>query len=213
MADTVDIYGKATFAQIDAMRNDNKILRSMYRRGHIQKFYQYPPPPNNSEYTRNELKYIAQMGKNLSGDRRNFINSCNDDILRMYSEVVLKRGIYADVEMMADLVLPYNSVILLLKYKFNRPRPYQIAKSRGVLIIPCVENLPNNPSYPSGHAISVFILADYFSTKYPDHTEFFWDAANDMSLSRIQGGVHYPSDEFAGYLFYRMLKHYNYFGW
>jgi membrane-associated phospholipid phosphatase len=56
-------------------------------------------------------------------------------------------------------------------------------------------------SFPSGHAITAFVLADVFTERYPAHRWIPWVAyplAAVVGLSRVTLETHFPSDVFAG---------------
>jgi membrane-associated phospholipid phosphatase len=81
-----------------------------------------------------------------------------------------------------------------LKYSINRERPY--------ITYPDITRNSNggNPSFPSGHASSAFATATSLSLAYPKWyiivPSFTW--AGTVAYSRMDLGVHYPSDVLAG---------------
>jgi membrane-associated phospholipid phosphatase len=87
---------------------------------------------------------------------------------------------------------------LSAKYIVNRPRPYitypNYFDPRG---------LEGSPSFPSGHTSLAFSTATSLSLYNPKWyvivPSFTWAAA--VGYSRLNEGVHYPSDVFAGALF------------
>ena len=86
--------------------------------------------------------------------------------------------------------------MLDLKYHYNRPRPYKLAKE---FEIPLDTNEIKNttadsPSYPSGHAAQSILISNYLSELYPSHKMEFMKLGKDIAKSRIIAKVHYPSD-------------------
>ncbi|MCD7973883.1 MAG: phosphatase PAP2 family protein [Candidatus Azobacteroides sp.] len=85
----------------------------------------------------------------------------------------------------------------ILKDIFDRNRPY---KSHPVLIKNDEEE--DSYSFPSSHSSVAFALATALTLKYPKWyiitPSYFW--ATSVGFSRIQKGVHYPSDVIAGAL-------------
>lgn len=86
------------------------------------------------------------------------------------------------------------------KYHYMRLRPSMadptIKRVGGLPGFPY--NLPNHPSYPSGHSCvssaAVAVLTMYF----PEHTATLAAQLAEAGRSRIVGGIHYPADIAAG---------------
>lgn len=82
-----------------------------------------------------------------------------------------------------------------MKYAFNRPRPFV---TYPLLITKKSE--AGSPSFPSGHTSSAFETATSLSLAYPKWyviaPSFLW--ASTVGYSRMELGVHYPSDVFVG---------------
>ena len=87
-----------------------------------------------------------------------------------------------------------SALTLGLKYIINRPRPY--------ITYPYLENVTreNDPSFPSGHATLAFSTATTLSLNFPKWyviaPSFLW--AGLVAYSRLDMGVHYPSDVLVG---------------
>ena len=84
----------------------------------------------------------------------------------------------------------------VLKYGINRPRPF----ARYPVIQKCAEVI--SPSFPSGHTSSAFALATSISIAYPKWYVIgpAYLLAATVGYSRMDLGVHYPSDVLAGAL-------------
>ena len=82
-----------------------------------------------------------------------------------------------------------------MKYTFNRPRPFVTYPN---LIIKKGE--AGSPSFPSGHTSSAFATATSLSLCYPKWyviaPAYLWASA--VGYSRMELGVHYPSDVLVG---------------
>ena len=90
-------------------------------------------------------------------------------------------------------------VTFTLKYAVNRQRPFR--KYPGIIVNKSMYSI-NDPSFPSGHTSSAFGAATSLSLLYPKWyviiPSYAW--AGTVAYSRMDLGVHYPSDVFAGAL-------------
>jgi len=104
---------------------------------------------------------------------------------------LLKNAIYVGAAIGVDGVMTYS-----LKKGVNRDRPYLTYPD----IHPAAYETSN--SFPSGHTSLAFATATAMSLKYPKWyviaPSYFW--ACSVGYSRLNLGVHYPSDVLAGAL-------------
>lgn len=110
--------------------------------------------------------------------------------LAQKNDDLLKGAIYVGASLAVNTAFTYA-----LKYSVNRQRPYD--KYPGVLNVPYPEN---SPSFPSGHTSIAFATATSLTLKYPKWyviaPSYLW--ACSVAYSRMNLGVHYPSDVLAG---------------
>jgi undecaprenyl-diphosphatase len=88
-----------------------------------------------------------------------------------------------------------HSAYKLVKSRIRRLRPSEV--------LPQIRNLismPDQFSFPSGHAAGAFMMATLLRHFYPALGIPFYATASVISVSRIYNGVHYPSDVMAGSL-------------
>jgi hypothetical protein len=79
------------------------------------------------------------------------------------------------------------------KYFYFNPRPSQLDPS-----IRTKTGLPNFPAYTSGHSTFSNAAATILSYLFPSDTQYFSEQANEASLSRLYGAIHYRADIEAG---------------
>jgi len=75
------------------------------------------------------------------------------------------------------------------KFYYYNPRPSQINPK-----IKTLTGLPNFPSYISGHSTFSGAAATVLGYLIPEKASSFNDMANEASLSRLYGALHYRSD-------------------
>jgi membrane-associated phospholipid phosphatase len=79
------------------------------------------------------------------------------------------------------------------KYFYFNPRPTQLDPS-----IKTWTSIPNFPAYVSGHSDFSAAAAAVLSYIFPSGASYFNAQAQEAAMSRLYGGIHYPSDINAG---------------
>ena len=82
------------------------------------------------------------------------------------------------------------------KKSFRRPRPYHVAPDRFPHSIEHED--PTHYSYPSGHSTRGTVFALLLAELLPDRCEAILAKGREAGWLRVQGGVHYPTDVYAG---------------
>jgi hypothetical protein len=155
------------------------------------------PPDNDSITTRNELKYLSDIEENDS-----FAESM-DDIVEVFKPHSENLGLH---EYVKSIVKESAKFIMLLKYHYNRPRPHQVASFlemdlNGSTMLESMKT----PSYPSGHAVQGYLIADILSHRDPRNAPVYQQLGEDIAHSRIVAKAHYPSDKKFGKKVSRVL--------
>jgi acid phosphatase (class A) len=79
---------------------------------------------------------------------------------------------------------------------FQRPRPYHVAPDRFPHSIEHED--PTHYSYPSGHSTRATVFAGLLAELLPDRREAILATGRECGWLRVLGGVHYPTDIYAG---------------
>ena len=103
---------------------------------------------------------------------------------------LLKDAVYVGTSVAGAFVVTYG-----MKYLVDRERPYERYPDR---VHPYSHE--SSPSFPSGHTATAFALATSLCVKYPKWYVIAPSAlwACSVGVSRMNEGVHYPSDVLAG---------------
>ena len=151
-----------------------------------------PFPENSSKKTLEEVKYLS----NIEEDRE-FVKE-HDKVSKVFGKLHEELGL----EFNKDEAKKYNREsakhIMELKYKYQRPRPHQIADFYGINLNGVDLDSMKTPSYPSGHATQGYLLGMIYSERYPQFRKEFMKLGEDVAESRIIGKAHFPSDKKAG---------------
>jgi len=150
------------------------------------------PPENSSATTLDEVRYLQSMKIN-----KEFVKK-HDNIKKVFKDTLAELELPYIKEELKSLLNESGKFVVELKYKYNRPRPWQIAEFYGVKLNGVDMESMKTPSYPSGHAIQGYLAGMYYANKYPEHSKVFKQLGEDIAHSRIIAKAHYPSDKTFG---------------
>lgn len=165
---------------------------------------QAPPALNSAEFTTalNELKAI---NKNQTREQARIANYWADGAgsytppghwMRAAANAA-NDARYSEVRMARTLALVGTALMDAgvccwdTKFYYYYPRPQQFGVKTSV-------GLPNFPSYTSGHSTFSAAAAVVLASIFPDQADTFWAKAQEASISRVYGLIHYRFDCEAG---------------
>ena len=151
------------------------------------------PPANSSGETKAELETIA-AAEALHKNPGKLEQKYDDEFDWAFKKVVEDAGLEYDETYFKRLIKEAASITIRLKYKFNRPRPFQLGPVLGIDVTKYQSTTAKTPAFPSGHTTQSVLVACVLSEKYPELKEKLMKVADKVSLSRVVGGHHYPSD-------------------
>ena len=164
--------------------------KGLFKYFNMSKYFDRKPPKNTSLRTYQELMYL----KDLPEDKE-FVEK-HDDIEGVFEEVCKEHNLEYPKELVKEIIKSCS--MLELKWHYNRPRPFQIAKHYNVELGEHVMESMKTPSYPSGHSAQGILIGKLLQTKLPINTDAFLEAGKRISYSRNIGRAHYPSDSELG---------------
>ena len=151
-----------------------------------------PYPENSSKQTIDELKELSL----IEGDEE-FVKE-HDDVDGIFQKKHKELGLEFNRDEAKDLLRQSSKYIMKEKYKYNRPRPYQLAEFYNIDLNGFDLDSMKTPSYPSGHATQGYLLGKFYSDRHPDYRKEFMRLGEDVAESRIVAKAHFPSDKKAG---------------
>lgn len=162
-----------------------------------------PPPSTSSEQFASEVREVKNYSKNSTRERMKIVTFWADGVgtatppghwNQIANEAFVKEG-YSEVRWARNMALLNISLMDAAiscwdaKYFYFNPRPSQIDPA-----IKTSTGVPNFPAYVSGHSTFSAAAATYLSHVIPSKSVYFNDLANQASVSRLYGAIHYRSD-------------------
>jgi hypothetical protein len=162
-----------------------------------------PPPSTGSEEMKKETQEVFDYVKNASREQIRIVQfwadgagtstppghwnaiAADDFITKDYSEVRWARNMaLLNMSLMDAAIVCWNT-----KYYYYNPRPSQMNPA-----IKTLTGVPNFPSYISGHSTFSGAAAEVLSHIIPGRASSYRAMAQEASMSRMYGGIHYRSD-------------------
>jgi len=121
-----------------------------------------------------------------------FLNKSDENVSDLYKIFCHSHNLGVDWDQIDILLEDVDTIVLQMKFKYNRPRPkdFLINDSNKYELI----REAKSPSYPSGHTAIAYFISGILSEIFPENTRDFETIAELAGLSRMENGVHYPSD-------------------
>jgi len=184
-------WGNPTIEQKNLM-DKNVLLDDVYN-----ELAKSTMPSNDSEATKAELNEIVRLLKDIDTEKnsnafRRFLNY--DKGFAQYLHTMLLAQGFDDLDLIYQIMGDVSPLVIKLKYKFNRPRPYQLAYPLKLNLFPLRSTSALSPSYPSGHTTQAFVIMGVIGNKNPNIYSMCKKIVDDIAESRVAIGVHYSSD-------------------
>ena len=164
-----------------------------------------PPPPKDSK---KELDFVINQYYNRKTPDH-LQKDLDENMSLLFNNTIEESGKESNIEDIKAIQKQSNSLVTNHKNIFNRKRPTEYARDLGIDWSGDDDKMgtTNSPSYPSGHAFQGYIVALTLGDKHPELRDRFLEIAYNVAQSRIDRGVHYPSDIKAGKkLAYKIYK-------
>ncbi len=162
-----------------------------------------PPPLTGSDKFKKETEEVRYYSKNVTRERIRIVHfwadgtgtysppghwdaiAAEEFVKENFSEVRWARNFaLLNMSLMDAGIVCWDT-----KYFYFNPRPSQVDPS-----IKTLTGIPNFPSYISGHSTFSAAAAAILTHILPSRANLFNDMAQEASLSRLFGAIHYRSD-------------------
>ncbi len=162
-----------------------------------------PPPVATSDLMKAQLAEVKYYSKNLTRDREAIVLKWADGVntvtppghWNQIAEGYVRDAHFSEVRAARAFAL-LNMVMhdaaigcWECKYYYYNPRPTQLDAS-----VKTGTGIPNFPSYASGHSTFSGAAATVLSYLFPTGATYFNAQAQEATLSRLYGGIHYRID-------------------
>ena len=158
------------------------------------------PPLNTSDVTKKELEFLEKLTESISDKQAQLVMDVDKSATFPFHSIISDHGLVFPTELYDKCLYQLDPIILKLKYKYLRPRPFQLAGVYDRVIKVINTSSHQTPAYPSGHVAQAGMCAALLSWIYPDLSSKFYGAVETVGMARMLQGVHYPSDNDAGML-------------
>jgi len=160
-----------------------------------------PPPANTSQQVQRELDLVSYATLHRTDKEIEFLLKMDEDMDQFYEELLRKYNLKYPrryIYLFYDIVEP---ILMNVKNHWNRPRPKQLGDMYGIKIDRIVTKTIHTASYPSGHTVYSKLVANILIGIYPQLADKLDNIAKNTGIARVKQGVHYPSDNVAGFEF------------
>jgi hypothetical protein len=194
------VYGSANIPQLNKMKKIGKALSALQSDSATkQKFFNKQYPSNISPEVRRELEELRKRTTTISPADLEFATQSEKDHYGFWIKILHNMGISVSRSFFESIAENTDGLLYALKYHYNRPRPVQLGYYHGIHVNPAIYSSANSPAFPSGHAMEARLFALILSEKYSFAADKLMNIGNRMAESRLNAGLHYPSDTEFGY--------------
>lgn len=151
------------------------------------------PPSDSSNTTRMELEELEAIIKEAKLPRA-LMRVADRDPLRLFFSLAKKKGIDPYETKVKELAEQLTNLSFDLKNRYKRRRPWEVKREHDVDFVVDKTDTSDSSSYPSGHALMGYGVAEFYKDKYPLMANEWENLADIIAHQRMQSGVHYPSD-------------------
>jgi len=165
-------------------------------------------PANSSKTTVEDLQTVQARMLAVNSDDMIFARNAEESFEQIFIDYLQTKDCHTDMGELQRVIGQVDPITFYLKDKIGRPRPHTLGYYHNIPIRPLIHTDASSASYPSGHASSAFALARYYGEKFSHLAGELEALAQRVADSRIQMGLHHPSDTEAGkYIANLIFKH------
>jgi len=197
------IYGNPSYNSVQTIKN-SLLLKEWNRLGVFNELKTMPYPDEME--TIRELQHLVLLQQTVDDVRMRYIERVDKELFTVMSEWLASYGVTEDAAQIKHNLDLYDPIIDYLKVIYNRPRPFQTAGAYGIPLYPLLKTDASDSSYPGGHTLSALFFRHIYMQRHPELARDMMQFVLDIAQTRLQGGVHYPSDNRFSMRVYKHIK-------
>lgn len=154
-----------------------------------------PPTKNSSKATLAELKYVSKLTtEQVSEDKRQVAREFlpHDGVLKYFTKFAGENGLMYSDKHLKQSNDDVETLCTKLQLMYNRPRPAQLGFIKQLTVDTVGQN--STPSYPCCATMKAKVLSGLLSYNNPKQKDKLEAIAKKVELSRLYGGLNFPSD-------------------
>lgn len=189
-------YGNPPAEYIKIMQRPDDHIKNWFAEKEVIEKIKQGAPANDSETTKEDLLVLLKITAETTAEEIQFARHVDDvnHLAQSFIDLLAEEG---HVESMGEFFRvddQTEGILHFLKDLINRPRPYQLAKYYNYPLFPLIRTDAMSAAYPSGHALTAFVMSEHYAKKYPAVAVKLRALGERIAKSRELTGIHYPSD-------------------
>jgi hypothetical protein len=174
---------------------EDRIRKKFDEEGWTQEIIRHSPL-NLSKTTQNDFIILQDLTQSAGFEGISFARYVDnvENLANLFIELVQEYGVQESMGNFFAIDSQTDSLLHYLKHVIDRPRPYQLARALGYEVYPLIRTDAMTAAYPSGHALTAFVMGEYYSRLVPEARPRIENLAQKIAMSRELAAIHYPSD-------------------
>lgn len=190
------VYGNPPIEYMEIIGGSNNHVKDWFVKEGLIDSIKANAPANDSEITKADLQMLLEKTSKATAEEIQFARYVEDvsNLAQTFVDLLKENNIEITMGDFFSIDGQTEGILHFLKNEINRPRPYQLAKYYELPMFPLIRTDAMSASYPSGHALTGFVMSEYFATKQPGIAKTLREHGEKIANSRELTGIHYPSD-------------------
>ena len=184
------VFGNPSFEQI------NLVQRATEFDFLLPEIFNTPCPINTSTMVQDELRVLVEYQKEFKSLTESKIKRFEYYDRNLVNAVInfLRNYEIDATELVNEIVNVTKPFLLKIKYKYQRPRPYQLAYYYKSSLFPHKSVSADSPSFPAGHTFQITLIQETIGSIYPQVYADLCKLTKETNEQRLYYGLHFPSD-------------------